>query len=117
VVQRMCRACSAITQTEKTFCPECGTSYFQAIQSPQPNGQVSNSKATASLILGLVGLVVFGLILGIIGLALASQAKKEIASNPGRYNNAGAATAGIVLGVIDLIAGFFFFTWFMGLQT
>ena len=66
---------------------------------------MSNSKATASLIVGLVGLVVFGVILGIIALVLASQAKKEIAIEPGRYNNAGSATAGLVLGIVDLVAG------------
>ena len=28
MVDRLCRNCSTVTETEKTFCPECGTSFF-----------------------------------------------------------------------------------------
>lgn len=79
--------------------------------SPYPGPPVSNGKATASLVLGVVGLLCFGLILGIIALVLAGQAKTEINRSPGRYSNAGAATAGQVLGIIDVVFGFFFILW------
>jgi hypothetical protein len=107
MVQRVCRVCSTVTETDKTFCPECGTSYFREPSTQSP--PVGNGKATASLIIGIIGLLLFGLILGIIALVLASQAKREIEADPGRFNNPGSATAGIVLGIIDLAAGVLFF--------
>lgn len=111
MVQRMCPACSAISETDKTFCPECGTSY---LRQSRESSQVGNGKATASLIVGLVGLLVFGIILGVVALVLASQAKSEIAAAPGKYNNAGSATAGQVLGIVDLVAGVIFFAIIFG---
>ena len=57
----------------------------------------ADGKATASLVCGIIGLFVVGLILGIIAIAQGSLAKKM--GYPG-----GKATAGIVLGVIDIAA-------------
>jgi hypothetical protein len=77
---------------------------------PPPGGNVyrptgNNGKALASMVCGIVGLVVFGFILGIIAIVLGSIAKNEIRrTGQGGY---GMATAGIVLGIIDIIAGIF----------
>jgi len=64
----------------------------------------NNGKATASMICGIVGLVLFGIILGPIAIALGVQARNEI-RNTGQ-SGSGMATAGIVLGIIDV--AFFF---------
>ena len=63
-------------------------------------------KATASLVLGLVGLIVFGVITGIIAIALGCSARNDMRA-AGNYDASGTATAGIVLGIVDLIAGIF----------
>lgn len=65
--------------------------------------------ATASMVLGIVGLVslacawlVFGvpaLILGILAIVFGSQAKKEIAAQPG-LEGEGQAKAGFIMGII-----------------
>ncbi len=62
----------------------------------------SNGKATASLVLGIVGLFVCPLICSAIALILGSQAKKEIAASGGMMSGESAATAGIVLGWVGI---------------
>lgn len=122
LLKRVCRQCSTLAETEKDFCPECGTKYFQeTTREPRPRAQagatrvltpkVSNGKATASMVCGIIGIVVFGLILGIIAIALGSSAKREMAQDPWKYSNSGAATAGQVLGIIDVVAGVLILWW------
>ena len=52
--------------------------------------------ATSSLVCGIVGLLVAGIILGIIAIAQGNKAKQL------GYQG-GKATAGIVLGIIDIV--------------
>lgn len=59
--------------------------------------------AIASLVLGIVSLVVFGIILGPIAIVLGVQAKKRIAASGGQLGGAGMATAGMILGVLGII--------------
>jgi len=109
MVKRVCRICSLVSETEKQFCVECGTSFFDdGSQSTSGVSPVANSKATASLVIGVLGFVLFGLVLGAIAIVLSSMAKREMRQEPSRYNNKGAATVGLVLGIVDLIAGAFF---------
>jgi hypothetical protein len=63
----------------------------------------NNGKAVAGLVCGIVGLVVFGFILGVIAIVLGMLAKGEI-DRTGQGGR-GLATWAIVLGVIDIIAG------------
>lgn len=58
-----------------------------------------DGKAKASLICGIIGLFVLGIILGIIALV---QANKSIREN----GPTGMAKAGKVLGIIDIVAFF-----------
>ena len=63
---------------------------------------VKNSgKAIASLVCGIVGLIVFGPVLGTIALVMGVLARKETAP-VGPYRGRGMATAGIVLGAVDI---------------
>ncbi len=63
----------------------------------------NNGKATAALVLGLVGLLCCGLFAGIPALILGLSAKKEIEASGGRQSGGGMATAGIVLGAIAIV--------------
>ena len=101
-----------MSETDKTFCPHCGTPFFQL--QAQPGGIVSNGKATASLVLGIVGLVLFGVVLGVLAIIFSGLAKGEIARSPGTYSNSGAATAGLVLGIVDIVAGVLILAWLLG---
>lgn len=61
----------------------------------------TNGLAIASLVLGLTGISIVGLVLGYI-------ARKQIRESGGRQDGAGLATAGIVLGWIGTILGIIF---------
>lgn len=84
---------------------------------PPPGGDVyrragNNGKAVAAMVCGIVGLVVFGFILGIIAIVLGSMAKKEIQRTG--QGGSGMATAGIVLGILDIVAGIIIFAAVVG---
>ena len=80
---------------------------------PQTKQQMGNGrgKAIASLVLGLVGLLVFGVITGVIALVFGFLAKNDMKSS-GDYSSSGMATAGIVLGIVDIIGGSIFMMFF-----
>jgi hypothetical protein len=65
--------------------------------------------ATASMIMGILSIVVnvpiAGLIVAYLGFKKAGEAKALIARNPGMYNNAGTAQAGYILCIIGMCLG------------
>ena len=79
--------------------PPPGFEQYPASGPPQ-----THSKATASLICGIIGLFLCGVILGPVAIYLGNQAKQEIRGSGGRYTGDGMATAGIVLGIIAVVA-------------
>jgi hypothetical protein len=62
--------------------------------------------ATWSLVVGLVGLVVFGIVLGVAALAMSIVARRRIAESANTLKGSGLATAGLVLGILDIGAFF-----------
>lgn len=70
---------------------------------PIPAVAPSSSKATTSLVLGVISVVMCGLFLGIPAMIIARQAKREIAESQGRLGGEGLATAGFVTGLIGTI--------------
>ena len=70
MVQRVCPSCSIVSETEKEFCPECGTSY----QSPSPGAAAgtSDKSFTTAVLLSffLGGLGVDRFYLGYTGLGI-----------------------------------------------
>lgn len=77
---------------------------------PPPYGPPpTNAKATASLVVGIVALVLswccgFG-VLGLVAVALGLRAKSEIRRTDGLQPGDGLATAGIALGVLAVLLG------------
>lgn len=74
-------------------------------QAPPPAAEgerKTSGKAIASLVCGIIGLIIAGIILGIVAVVLGVMAKREIAANP-RLSGAGLATAGIVTGAIGFV--------------
>lgn len=63
----------------------------------------NNGKAKASLICGIVSLIIFGIILGPVAICLGVSAKNEIQQNPETSKGKGLATGGIVRGSIGLV--------------
>jgi hypothetical protein len=77
--------------------------YVQPGQFPVAPVAPNSSKATTSLILGIVSIVMCGLFLGIPAMILARQAKREIRESQGRVGGEGLATAGFITGLIGTI--------------
>lgn len=63
----------------------------------------TSSKAVSSLVCGIVGILIFGIILGPIAIIVGMQAKSEINENPREIQGNCQATAGIIFGVVDII--------------
>jgi uncharacterized Tic20 family protein len=55
------------------------------------------------MVVGIVGLVLFGIILGPLAIYLGSKSRSEIAASHGQLTGSGQATAAIVLGAIATI--------------
>ena len=64
---------------------------------------MTSSKATTSLVLGLISLVFCGLLLGIPAMIIGRQAKREIRESRGQVGGDGLATAGFVTGLIGTV--------------
>ena len=64
--------------------------------------QVTNGKATASLVLGIIGLVACPIICSVLAIILGYSARNEIAASGGWQTGESSATAGIVLGWIGI---------------
>jgi hypothetical protein len=66
-------------------------------------GPTSSGKATAALVLGILGLVFCPLICSVLALVFGYQSRKEIDASGGRIGGRGSATAGIVLGWVGVV--------------
>src|SRR5215218_1705083 len=66
-------------------------------------GQTSSGKATAALVLGILGLVFCPLICSVLALVFGYQGRNEIDASGGQITGRGNATAGIVLGWIGVV--------------
>lgn len=77
-----------------------GTLYQAPYHSAPPR---NNGKATASLVLGIIGLFVCPLICSVMAIILGGSAKNEIAAGAGREGGEGLATAGIILGWLGVV--------------
>lgn len=96
-----CPSCKNVVMNTGGLCGNCNF-----VLSPDGiyHGPVVNAPgALASLVWGIVGLFVCGLILGIIAINKSNEARKTIATSP-MYGGSGLATAGLVMGIIDIIA-------------
>jgi uncharacterized Tic20 family protein len=72
----------------------------------QPAGpSKSNSHATVALVLALVGIALFGIILGPIAIVMGVRARNEIDESQGQLRGRGQATAAIYVGVGAFFAG------------
>lgn len=68
----------------------------------------TSGTAKCSLACGIIGLIVFGIILGPIAIFTAISAKKEIQSNPDQVDGKCLANAGMTLGIIDIVVAIIF---------
>jgi len=72
--------------------------------------QANNGKATASLVLGIVGLFICPIVCSVLAIILGYTAKNEIAASGGWQTGESNARAGIILGWIGLAIAIVFGT-------
>ncbi len=120
-----CPHCGQLYVDNAKFCPSCGApneyfgrevppeqqerpiysekeSYreeqydYGAPRNAQPVYQETNYYGIASVVFGIIGLIVGGLICGIVSLVMAGASKRQVGPN-------GLATAGKILGIIAIV--------------
>ena len=95
-----CPRCGLSVSLGTQLCPVC-----RAITTPDGlyHGPKTNAPgAVKSLVVGLIGLVVCGIVLGPIAISSANKARQAIATDPS-LGGEGLAIAGLVLGILDLV--------------
>ncbi len=109
-----CNNCGAPNDNGTRFCSSCGApleapkyqqQYQQPYQQPmyyQPAKaqQPAQNFAIASLVLGIVSLIMFAIIAGPLGIIFGAIAKNKGNTSP-------MATAGIICGIIGVVSWFF----------
>ena len=99
MVQRVCPSCSVVSDTEKSFCPECGTSFDQSTTTPTSTSSGDGGgMATAGLACGIVAFLFLPIILGPLGIIFGA-----IAWSKGHPRGPAAtivSIAGLVVGFI-----------------
>jgi len=110
--RRPCPMCGEMIAMNAVQCRFCHEIFDPKLKKTNPtlaygggNKPTStSSSAIWALVCGIAGFFLCGLILGIAAINLGNKAKKEIQASNGQIGGNGMATAGIVLGVIDLVA-------------
>jgi hypothetical protein len=96
-----CPGCRVTFAVGSPICPAC-----RMITSPDGiyHGPKTNAPgAVSSLVLGIIGFFVCGVIFGPIAISKSSSAKTAMAADP-TLGGEGLATAGMVMGIVDLVA-------------
>ena len=98
---KACPFCGETIKKSAIKCKHCGNYLDKTIETyagPSQNAQ----GAVAALVCGLIGLFLFGFILGFVAIGQGNKALKQIEANPA-LKGQGMAKAGKVIGIIDII--------------
>jgi hypothetical protein len=76
------------------------------IMSP-PDEKRTNGMALAGFICSLVGLFIFGVVLGVLGVIFSAIGLGKISKDPSKWKGKGMAIAGLIVGIIDIFVWIF----------
>ncbi|MBO5349149.1 MAG: DUF4190 domain-containing protein [Clostridia bacterium] len=120
---KFCKYCGNKLSGNDKFCQNCGASVEKEVQAVNNdlenntqnnninnnmqnndvNNQVkTNSSAIGSLVCSLIGIFIAGVAMGVVAISLGVAAKKHIKIFQNEKGE-GLATAGIVIGIIDIV--------------
>ena len=68
-----------------------------------PEDQKTNGMALAGFICSLAGLLIFGVVLGLLGIIFSAIGLGKIAKDSSKWKGKGMAIAGLIVGVIDIV--------------
>jgi hypothetical protein len=95
-----CPSCRTPIPVGAMLCPVC-----RAITSPDGiyhGPKINAPGAVQSLVYGIIGFFICGIILGPIAISKSNSAKQAIASDP-TLTGSGLATAGMIMGILDIV--------------
>ncbi|MFN2613221.1 MAG: DUF4190 domain-containing protein [Actinomycetota bacterium] len=107
-----CANCGQQISDQAVFCPNCGQGTASSPLRSSGGGR-TEGLAIASLVLGIVGLVVCPIVGGILAVIFGNQAKSRIALDP-TLEGGGMAKAGTVLGWIGIALSVLFVVLWIG---
>jgi type II secretory pathway pseudopilin PulG len=108
-----CNHCGREVPDSSTFCNNCGASLqtsapnvpYPVVPPGGPTETVpTDSKATLSLIFGILSVTVFSFFAGIPAIILGHMSRSNIRKSMGRLKGEGMALAGLIMGYISLLA-------------
>ena len=76
------------------------------IMSP-PDEKRTNGMALAGFICSLVGLFIFGIVLGLLGVIFSAIGLAKISKDSSKWKGKGMAIAGLIVGIIDIVVWIF----------
>ena len=113
-----CLSCGHSLAADAQFCSACGTARGERRTGPVvASGEAgftttlaavetrTEGKAVASLVLGISGLLLLGVVFGPIAIIVGWLSLSRIKASGGLYTGKGMAIAGVILGAVDTIAG------------
>lgn len=122
-MDNFCKNCGNKLNEEDKFCLKCGAAVEE--NSPKstneqqtniPNNNTAqndnamettktNAAAVGGFVCSLVGILIFGIIMGILAICLSVTAKRHMQVFPNEKGK-GLATAALVIGIIDIVFSF-----------
>lgn len=108
-----CNHCGREVPDSSTFCNNCGASLqtsapnvpYPVVPPGGPTETIpTDSKATLSLILGILSVTAFSFFAGIPAIILGHMSRSNIRKSMGRLKGEGMALAGLIMGYISLLA-------------
>lgn len=112
-MEKFCKKCGNKLSSECKFCTRCGESTednltsYSNVNDNQQNDYINSHNSTsptaiASFVCSLVGLFLWGVLLGISAICLGLSAKNHMKVFKNEKGE-GLATAGIIIGIIDIV--------------
>lgn len=122
-MEKYCLHCGAKIGEGEKFCQNCGASVEEVKDEVVSNAQENiqnttvdnmqnninngpaktNGMAIASFVCSLVGIILFGFIMGILAISLGVSARKRIEVFNNNEKGKGLALAGIIIGIVDIV--------------
>lgn len=100
---KQCPRCGKLILKTALKCRFCSTFFDESVRPNVDGPKTVAEGATISLVIGIIGIFLFGIILGWIAIANGNKALKIVKLYPERFTGKGLAIAGITLGVFDIL--------------